>query len=475
MFFKTVPSVRNGRGGIAMKISRVDATQGSLVPSIFVYAIPLFLTTLLQSLFTAVDLAVLGNMADISSVASVSATSSITSLLVNTFVGLASGIKVILARQIGARHKEDIEHTVGMSLILPVVIGAFIAIVGSVLAPQFLIWTDCPNDCLEGAILYLRLYIIAAPAVLLYNFGSSVLTASGDTQRPLYYMAASGILNVVLNIILCLILPQKVLAVAVATVASQVLGAFLIIMRLIRMDGYCKVVISKIRWNTHAFVNILRYGVPMMISTVLYPICNLQIQTGVNAIGVNAIAGNTAATTLETFVMGINSSFSATTTAFMGQNLGANKRDRVKKSFFYCVFIGAGIAFVLSMFFYLTGDFWLGFILTDNVDAYSYAYERMKCVLMIYAVATINGCCTHAIQAFGYPFYGSFVSILCVFVFRMIYLNFIYPGIVAKIGPSFFHLMFCYTLSWGLLLLFSVGGFIYFYTRYLKGKYRRNI
>lgn len=458
-----------------MKISRIDATQGSLVPSIFSYAIPLFLTTLLQSLFTAVDLAVLGNMADLFSVASVSATSSITSLLVNTFVGLASGIKVILARQIGARHREGIDHTVSMALILPIAIGAVIAVVGSILAPQILIWTSCPDDCMEGAVLYLRLYIIAAPAILLYNFGSSVLTASGDTQRPLYYMAASGMLNVVLNVILCLILPQKVLAVAVATVASQVLGAVLVIVRLIRMDGFCKVVISKIRWNTHAFVSVLRYGVPLMITNMLYPICNLQVQTGVNEIGVAAIAGNTAATTLESLVAGVNGSFSATTTAFMGQNIGAKKKDRVKKSFFYCISIGAGLAFAMSMFFYLTGDFWLSFILTDNPAAYDFAYERMRCVLLIYFIGTINSCCGHAIQAFGYPLYGSLTSILCVFVFRMIYLNFIYPGIVAQIGPSFFHLMFCYTLSWGLLLLFSVGGFIYFYTRYCKGKYRRSI
>ncbi len=454
-----------------MKMTRVDATQGSLVRSIFMFAIPLFLTTLLQSLFNAVDLAVLGNMADISSVASVSATGSITSLLVNTFVGLSSGIKVILARQIGAGHKKDIENTIGMALILPVLIGTVAAVIGFLLAPSFLKWTNCPPDCMEGAVIYLRLYLIASPAILLYNFGSSILTASGDTQRPLYYMLACGLLNVVLNILLCLVLTQKVMAVAVATAISQVLGAVLVVYRLFRMDGICKVVLAKIRWNTQAFISILRYGVPLMISQMLYPICNLQIQSGINVIGVSAMAGNSAATTLETLVSSANGAFSTATTTFMGQNIGAQKIDRVKKSFYYTLGFGIAISLVLSLFFYLTGNFWLGFILTDDVAAYDYAYIRMRCVLMIYAVATINNCCSHAIQAFGYPLYGSCASIICVFAFRMLYLNFIYP----HVAPSFLYLMLSYTISWSLLMIAQIGGFIFFYRRFLKGKYRKRV
>lgn len=454
-----------------MKISRVDATQGSLVRSIFIYAIPLFLTTLLQQLFNAVDLAVLGNMADTTAVASVSATSSITGLMLNLFVGFSSAVKIILARQIGARDREGVERTVGMSFIIPVAAGILLAVVGVLLSPAFLEWTSCPEECMVGATVYLRFYMAAAPAILLYNFGSSVLTASGDTQRPLYYMAACGLLNVVLNVVLCLILPQKVAAVAIATAASHILGALLVWMRVFRMDGICKAVWSKIRWNTASLISIFRFGIPLVISSVLYPLCNLMIQSGINGIGVSAIAGNSAATTLETFVMGINGAFGTTTTAFMGQNIGAQKTDRVKKSFFYCVSIGFLLTFGLSMFFYLTGDFWLGFILTDDAKAYEYAYTRMQCVLMIYAIGTINTCCSHAIQSFGYPLYGSLTSIVCVFGFRTFWMQFVYP----YFAPSFFHLAVCYTLSWGLLLLFSIVGIIIYFKRFLKGKYRKNV
>lgn len=466
-----VPIVRNWKGGIAMKISKVDATQGSLVRLIFIYAIPLFLTTLLQQLFNAVDLAVLGNMADTTSVASVSATGQITGLMLNLFVGFSSAVKVILARQIGAQDEKGIQKTVSMSFLIPVLAGTFLAIVGVFFSHLFLELTKCPETCIDGAVVYLRYYMAVAPAVLLYNFGSSVLTASGDTKRPLYYMAACGLLNVVLNVILCIVLPQKVAAVAIATAASQVLGAFLVWRRLVRMDGVCKVIWKKIRWSTESAIRIIQFGVPLVISATLYPLCGLMIQSAVNEIGVSAIAGNRAADTLECLVIGINGAFAATVTVFMGQNIGAKKLDRVKKSFFYCISIGTLLTFAASMFLYFTGDFWLRFILTDDAAAYDYAHIRMQCVLAIYAIGTINNCCSHAIQAFGYPLYGSLTSIVCVFGFRTIWTQWIYP----LFAPSFFHLTICYTISWGMLFVFNVVGFIIFYRRFLKGKYRKKL
>ncbi len=439
--------------------------------SVFIYAIPLFLTTLLQQLFNAVDLAVLGNMADTTAVAAVGATGPLTSLLLNLFVGFASAVKVILARQIGARDRDGIERTIAMSLIIPVASGLLLATVGTAIAPMLLKLTSCPADCFEGAAVYLRIYVASAPAILLYNFGSSILTASGDTKRPLYYMAVCGLLNVILNVILCLILPQKVAAVAIATAASQVLGAALVWRRLFRMDSICKVVWSRIRWSTQSLITIFKFGIPLVISSILYPICNVLIQSGINEIGVSAIAGNSAGTTLETFVMGIPSAFATTTTAFMGQNIGARKIDRVKKSFFCCISMGALLTLIPSVLLYVTGDFWLGFILTDDALAYDYAYMRMRCVLLIYAVSAISNCCSHAIQTFGYPFYGTLASLVSVFGFRMIWMNFIYPSF----APSFFHLVICFTISWGINLLFQTVGFAVYYSRFLKGRYKKRI
>ena len=452
-----------------MKLRNVDATQGSLVRSIFIYAIPLFLTTLLQHLFNAVDIAVLGNMADSTAVAAVGATGPLTSLLVTTFVGLASATKIILARYIGANDAQNIKSTVDVAVILPLAIGAVMALVGWIMAPYMLMWTGCPESCFHDAEIYLRLYVCSAPAILFYNFGSSVLTASGDTQRPLYYMMACGALNVILNVILCIVLPQKVMAVAIATASSQVLGATLVFNRWIHMEGVCRLIVSKIRWSSVGFVRVLHYGVPLMVSSMLYPISNLQIQSAINNISVSAIAGNSAATTIETLsAAGINNAFATAVTAFMGQNIGAQKHDRVKKSFFYCIFFSVSISIVVSIFFYLARDFFLSFILTNDTEAYGFAYQRMQCVLMFYGIASASGCLSHAIQAFGYPIYGTTVSIISVFCFRVIWMQFIYP----IFAPSFFHLVLCFTLSWTLLLAFNIGGFIYFYRRYEKGKYK---
>ena len=453
-----------------MRIKRVDATRGSLAGLIFAYSIPLFLTTLLQQLFNAVDIAVLGNMADSTAVAAVGATGPITSLLVGIFVGFASATKIILARYIGANDEQNIKRTMDVAVILPLVIGAIMAVVGWFLSPYMLIWTGCPESCFSDAEIYLRLYVCSAPAILFYNFGSSVLTASGDTQRPLYYMMACGVLNVVLNVVLCIVLPQKVMAVAIATAASQVLGGLLVFNRWIRMDGVCRLSLSKIRWSTVGFVRVLHYGLPLMVSSMLYPISNLQIQSAINNISVSAIAGNSAASTIETLAAsGINSAFATTTTAFMGQNIGAKKQDRVKKSFFYCLLFSLSITLIVSVSFYLAKDFFLSFILTNDTEAYGFAYLRMQCVLLCYVIASANGCLTHAIQAFGYPIYGTTVSIFSVFGFRVFWMQFIYP----TLAPSFFHLVFCFTLSWSLLLVLNIGGFIYFYRRYLKGNYKR--
>ena len=454
-----------------MKNMRVDATQGSLMRSIFIYAIPLFLTTLLQQLFNAVDIAVLGNMADTAAVAAVGATGPLTGLLLNFFIGFSSAVKVVLARQIGARDRDGIERTVSMAAIIPVACGLLLAVVGFAISPWLLELTSCPADCSADAALYLRFYFGVAPAILLYNFGSSVLTASGDTSRPLYYMAACGALNVVLNVILCILLPQKVAAVAIATAASQLLGAFLVWRRLFRMDGICKVVWARIRWSTQSLISIVRFGLPMSITNTLYPICNVLVQSGINEIGVAAIAGNSAASTLESLVVGIPSAFATTTTAFMGQNIGAQKRDRVKKSFFYCLILGAVLTQIPSLLIYWTGDFWLGFILTDDLAAYEFAYIRMKCMLMIYGLTAVSSCCNHAIQTFGYPFYGTVTSLLSVFGFRMIWMNFVYP----HFAPSFLHLILCFTISWIINLSFQVAGFAFYYARFRKGKYKKRI
>jgi len=202
-----------------LSTKRIDATEGPLLPQMISYGVPVLLSTLIQNLFNSLDIAVLGNFADTSAVASMGATASVNKVLIYLFIGIATGTGVVLARAIGARDQEKMQRTVDTAMLFAFFGGLVLAVASWFLAPLFMDLTDCPADCYDGALLYLRIYICGAPAIMLYNFASSIITSAGDTQRPLYYMLAGGALNVTLNIVLCLLIPKKVAAVAIATVS----------------------------------------------------------------------------------------------------------------------------------------------------------------------------------------------------------------------------------------------------------------
>ncbi len=454
-----------------LKAKSIDATEGRLLPKIIQYAIPLILSTLIQQLFNAIDIVVLGQMADPAAVASVSATSSVTALLVTSFVGLASGSRVVLARQIGARDHLNVRKTTDTSLIMSIMIGVVVAVVGFFAAPWFLEITNCPEECFEGALFYIRIYTMAAPFIMLYNFGSAAITAGGDTQRPLYYIMIGGVTNVVLNIILCLILPQKVIAVAVATVASQVVCAILVSVRLIKMDGPCKVVIRKMKLSLRAFGSIMRYGLPMMLVSAIFPLSNLQISSAINAFGYFATAGNGAASTIENIVSATSGPVSVTAATFIGQNIGANKPDRVKKTFWQCMLITTIFGGAVGTITFFTGRFWLGTIVGyDNEIAITFGLVRMSCTTLFYFVACINNVFGSTLQAYGYSTVSAINSIFSVFIFRIIWMQGIYPFFAEKpTYERFFMVTFCFLVSWIIRMGVNVIAFAVVRSKYKKG------
>ena len=454
-----------------LKAKSIDATEGRILPKIFLYAIPLILSTLIQQLFNAVDLVVLGNMADDIAVASVGATTSIVALLVTSFVGLASGTRVVLARQIGARDNENVRKTTDTSLILAVGIGVVLAIVGFLAAPWFLRITNCPEECLEGALIYIRIYVCAAPFILFYNFGASAVTASGDTQRPLYYVMIGGVTNIVLNIILCLILPQKVVAVAVATVASQVICAFLIGKRMLVMEGPCRVVVKEMRFFMSALGNILRFGLPMMLTNALFPLSNLQIASAINSFGYLATAGNSAASIIETVLSATSGPFGTTAATFIGQNIGAQKPHRVKKSFYQCLLWSVLIGGTIGVLTFFTGKLWLGLIVGQgNSIAIKFGMVRMSCTTLFYIVNCVNAVYANALQAHGYSSFSAINSIFCVFIFRIIWMQGLYP--LCSEMPTyerFFVVTVCFIVSWVLRMIVNLIAFGVVRLKYSRG------
>ncbi|MBE6583609.1 MAG: hypothetical protein E7649_01320 [Ruminococcaceae bacterium] len=422
----------------------IDATEGPLISKIIAYVIPLMLSSLIQQLFNAVDVIVLGNMADNAAVASVNATGTIVALIVNTFIGIAVGTRIVLARNIGMKNEEQIRRVTDSSLIFSVVMGILISALGYIFAPWFLDLTGCPEACYDGALTYIRIYVLSSPVILLYNFGSSVITADGDSQRPMYYILAGGATNVVLNIILCLILPQKVAAVAIATVASQVVGAFLVSRRLVTMEGHCRVSMRRMRFDWRSMGTVLATGIPTALINAIFPLSNLQIQSAINSYGVSAMAGSGASATIEGITYSC-SQFGVTSSVFIGQNLGARKLDRVRKSFWSCMGLGVGMSLVFGAFFYFTGRFWLGLVVGSDEVAIEYGLIKMACLVLPVFVNTANGVFESSLQARGYAFLGSVNAIVFILLFRVVWMQLVYT-----VYPTWTCLMLCFIVSWSM-------------------------
>ena len=445
-------------------MKRVDATQGNLFKLIFAYSIPMILATIAQTLFTIADKAVLGNMAGSVAVASIGATGTVTSLIINGAVGLSSGTSIVVARFWGQKDEEKVRTTIDTALITAVGVGLLVAIAGVSLAPTFLTLTNCPSACYEGAVVYMRIYIAAAPFTLLYNYGAAILRALGDTRRPLTYILIAGVVNVVLNVILCLILPQKVAAVAIATAASKIISSLLVLRRLCRMEDFTRVVLSKIRFHWESFRRILRFGIPISISNLVIPIAGLQITPAINSYGVYATAGNSAAASIEGIVTAFAGGFNSATANFMAQNIGAQNIDRVRKSFRYTFFLNLFITGTLGVLVYLTGRTWLHMILgADAVEAVGFGMTRLFYVCLFMGVASINYSTGGAMNAFGYTSLSSISNIVFTLGFRVFWMLCIYP-----LNPTFDTLMLCFTASWIAKGIAYAAFLTVVYIRYVK-------
>ena len=448
----------------------LDIVNGDLLKTIIIYALPIMFIKLIQSLFNSVDIIVLGNVADTNAVASVGATGAIISLIVDTFFGISSGARIVLARLVGEGNAVRVKKTVSTALITATALGVFVAIIGIYFADWFLVVTKCPAECFVGAKLYVQIYVFSAPAILIYNFGTAVLNVEGDTQRPLYYMLISGVTNVVLNIILCLILPQKVTAVAVATAVSQILGAFLVMRRICTMDGLCRFRFSEICWSKTAFRKIMYNGIPIGITHAFYPFSNLQIQSQINALGPAVMAGNTAMANIEGIVSAIATMpYSTAASVFVGQTVGADKPKRVKRSILYCLGISVGIGIILSVLSIWFTRSLAGLYVAGDDVAVAAALIRRKYVLGMYFIAAYNGVIGAVLQAFGYSIFTTANTIFSVLLFRIFWLAAIYPS-----HTNFDCLCLCFTVSWSLTAIFNTAFFFYAYKfKYKKGKLKK--
>lgn len=459
-----------------MKRKNIDFTSGNLLPSIISYSIPLVLAGLVQVLFNAADMAVLGafdKSPDSAAVGAIGATGAIISLIVNSMISLAGGTNVLLARTVGARDDERSQRIVGSSLLLATVMGFVIIGIGIISAPWFLRATNCPINSYHGALTYLYIYIAASPAILIYNFGSAIIRVSGDSRSPFIYILISGVANVILNLILCFVIENKVAAVAIATLVSNVVGATLTVIHLLRLnEGPCRVNLRKLQFSAREIRNIILIGLPNAFTNALYSISNLQIQGAINSFGSSAAAGNNASAQVEGFVSTIISAVSTTEMVAIGQNIGADHKDRVKKSILFCLILNFSVAVVLGYSVLLMGRPFLGIFVPNDSLAIEIGRVRLTCLLSIYFVMAIDNVLSSSVRTFGYTSLPMLNSVVTVILFRTVWMNFIYPNMTFIGDPikDIFNVYECYIFSWILSLLAQIAIFTVIYRRYMKGK-----
>lgn len=399
----------------------VDMCNGSLLPKIVLFAIPVMLSGILQLLFNAADLIVVGRFAGDECVAAVGSTSSLINLLVNLFMGLSVGTNVLVARYFGAGSKKDVEETVHTSILTALLCGIVLAIIGLFLSKPLLHLMGSPDDVLPLSAKYLKVYFIGMPAMLIYNFGAAILRAIGDTKRPMIFLTIAGVLNVLLNLMFVIVFKLNVVGVALATTISQCLSATLVVIALINEEGMCKLTISKLRICKNKLLQLMKVGLPAGLQGSIFSISNVLIQSSVNSFGSLVMAGNSAAQSLEGFVYMSMNAFHQTAVSFTSQNYGAKKVNRIKRTALYCILLVTAVGFILGILEYLLGRPLLSIYLTDQ-SAVKYGILRMLYICVPYCLCGIMDTLVGVIRGLGYSIMPMIVSLLGACAFRVVWI-----------------------------------------------------
>ena len=443
----------------------IDMCHGPLTGNIIRYTVPIILTSLLQLLFNAADLVVVGRFSGSVSVAAVGATSSLTNLFVNLFVGLSVGAGVTVAQALGANKPEEVRRTVHTAVLTALVSGIVLTVIGVCFAPTFLRWMSTPEDVIGLSSVYMRLYFCGMAPRMLYNFGAALLRAAGDTKTPLYYLTAAGVLNVILNIVFVVAFKMDVAGVALATAISQTLAAVLVLLSLARRSDACRLELRWLRFHTPQLIRILRIGVPAGIQSSLFAISNVLIQSTINSFGSVAMSGNAASSSIEGFVYVTMNAFCQTALNFTGQNVGALQYERVRRIQRICLLCGTVTGLGLGSLCYLFARPLLSIYITDSPQAIEYGIERMAFIVLPYFLCAYDDIVTGVIRGMGFSLAPMIASVVGICGFRVVWIY----TLVARLHtlPS---LYLSYPVSWLLTFLVEYGMFLHYYRVLLRRK-----
>lgn len=411
------------------KKRQLDMLHGSIWNKLPMFALPVAATAILEQLFNASDVAVVGNFAGTDktlAVAAVGANSSIIALILNLFVGIALGANVVIANSLGRDDKEAVQKAVHTSIVMSFLGGIFIAVIGEFIAEPLLYSLNVPKDVFPLALLYLRIYLLGMPVILLYNFEAAIFRSVGDTKIPLTALAVSGVLNVLLNLFFVAVLHMTVNGVAIATVISNVVSSVLLLRRLTLTRQYIHVEWKSLRIDAKAFGQIMKIGLPAGIQSAVFAVSNIVIQSAINSLGKIVMAASGAAYNIEIFAYDVLNSFSQACTTFVGQNYGAGQIKRCRKTLILCIIedaIASATTIVLVLFI---GKYLLA-IFNNDPEVINVGYTRLIIVFSAYTFSMLYEVMSGYLRGFGISLIPAVLTTIGVCGIRIAWIQFVFP------------------------------------------------
>ncbi len=418
------------------KRSDIDMTNGPFLGKIIAFIIPLCLTHILQNLYHAADLAVIGQFRGDTALAAIGSTSSLNSMLVSLFIGISAGAGVMAAQYIGAKDDERLHHIVHSSVLLALTLGLVGGLLFFVSAPLLLRWIDVPENIFSQSLLYIRIIFFGFPASMLYNYCAAIVRASGDSKHPLIYLTVSGVTNVALNLLLVLVFGYGVEGVAIATISSQYLSATLMLIHLFRQKGALHFSPRRLRFDRFAVRNILYIGVPMGVQNTVFNLANVMVQASVNAFGDIAIAGNTAACNLENFPYVAMGSVNQAAVTFVGQNVGARRHENVRRITRDCLLITIVIGAVGAGTLLLFREFFVG-LYADSAAAMEIAFKKMFFNLPFFPLVGVMEVLNSELRSMGKS-----VSAMCISLTSACAVRILWIQLMTRLVPDSIEIVF---------------------------------
>ncbi|MBE6760597.1 MAG: MATE family efflux transporter [Ruminococcaceae bacterium] len=441
---------------------KLDMTSGGVFGKLLVFALPLIATGVLQLLYNAADMIIVGKYDGKEALAAVGSTGSLVNLLVNLFMGLSVGASVLVAQEYGARNIKALSDVVHTSMSVSVIAGILVCLLGLFAAEPMLVWMGAPSDVLDQSVLYLKIYFLGMPASMVYNYGASIMRGAGDTRRPLVYLTLSGLVNVVLNYVLVRFFHMGVAGVAIATAVSQVVAAIMVVVSLMRSDDDIRLELKKLRIKGRVLWSVMRIGLPAGLQGAVFSISNVIIQSSINSFGSTVMAGCSAAASIEGFVYTCMNSIGQAALTFTGQNYGARKPDRILKVVGCSLTQAATAGIVVGYTALIFGPQLLSLYNSDP-EVIEMGMVRMRIICTTHFMCGVMDVLSGAMRGMGYSMVPTLVSLSGACGLRILWIYTVFAA-----NPLQTVLYASYPVTWIFTIVLHTICFIIFYNMMKK-------